>query len=36
MSEHVEYIVGATLLENIALEVADMFSQYSNSKIWVK
>lgn len=36
MSEHVEYIVGATLLENIALEVANMFSQYSNSKIWVK
>lgn len=36
MTEHAEIILDSKIFESVALEVAEMFSQYSNSKLWVK
>lgn len=36
MSEHAEIILNSSIFESVAVEVAEMFSQYSNSKLWVK
>ena len=36
MTEHAEIILNSSIFESVAVEVAEMFSQYSNSKLWVK
>jgi len=36
MTEHAEIILDSRIFESVAVEVAEMFSQYSNSKLWVK
>lgn len=36
MTEHAEIILNSGIFESVAVEVAEMFSQYSNSKLWVK
>jgi D-serine dehydratase len=36
MTEHAEMILDSRIFESVAVEVAEMFSQYSNSKLWVK
>jgi hypothetical protein len=36
MTEHAEIILNSSIFETVAVEVAEMFSQYSNSKLWVK
>lgn len=36
MTEHAEIILDSKIFESVAVEVAEMFSQYSNSKLWVK
>lgn len=36
MTEHAEIILNSSIFESVAIEVAEMFSQYSNSKLWVK
>jgi hypothetical protein len=36
MTEHAEIILDSRIFESVAIEVAEMFSQYSNSKLWVK
>jgi hypothetical protein len=36
MTEHAEIILNSSIFETVAVEIAEMFSQYSNSKLWVK
>jgi hypothetical protein len=36
ITEYVETNFSLKILENMSIEIADMFSQYEHSKIWIK